>query len=112
MTRNQQWARRALERILDAKNRDSKDDYKALAMKLPALLQQSGLSQGLVFVASRGDVGVRLLDDLACVCGAVSGAELRSRAQSVELPQYLALTRDLIECAVWLRRFTQIELGS
>jgi CRISPR-associated protein Cmr5 len=112
MTRNQQWARRALERVLDAKNSISRDDYKALAMKLPVLIQQSGLSQGLVFVASRGDVGVRLLNDLAQVCGATSGEELRSCAQTVELQQYLALTRDLIECAVWLRRFTQIELGS
>jgi hypothetical protein len=61
---------------------------------------------------SAADTGRRILGDLATVCGAASSAELLARAQSVGLPQYLALTRELIECAVWLRRFTQIELGS
>jgi len=112
MTRNQQWANRALERILAAKQTPAKDDYKALAMKLPVLLQQSGLAQALVFVASRGPVGLQILDDLASVYGKAGGSALREDAQRAALPQYLALTRDMIECAVWLRRFTQIELGN
>lgn len=108
MTRSQTYANRAIERVLAVAPGD-RDDYKALVMKLPALLQQSGAVQTLVFLSAREGVGPKVLDDLAAVYGGESGAALRALSQSAALSEYVALTRDLIECAVWLRRFVQVE---
>lgn len=36
--------------------------------------------------------------------------DIEKNAREANLPQYLSLSRDLIECATWLRRFAQTEL--
>ena len=111
LTREQRWASRALERIQQAKESQNADAYKALVMKLPVLLMQSGLVQALVFVQSRDKVGPQMLRDLAAVHGSTDGNTLLKNARSAEVPEYLALSRELVGVATWLRRFAQIELG-
>ncbi len=111
-TRGQRWATTALACVQNAARVSAtRAEYKALVMKLPVLLRQSGIVQGLVFVRSRGELGETILNDLASVYGARSGDVLLGGARDEQLPGYLALSRDLIDAATWLRRFAQIELA-
>lgn len=112
MNRAQNMATRALERV-QAVEAARRADYKALAMKAPVLVQQSGLMQALVFIQSR-DVGSVLLNDFAMVLGRGEshGEALVNDARSLGLGAYLTLTREVIQASTWLRRFVQIEMGS
>lgn len=113
MTRQQEWSREALTRVLAvAKNAEQAPAYNTLCQKMPGLVQRSGLLQAVVFVQSRGDAAATLFaDDIAQTYGLEGADDLRLEAQTNALPAYMALTRDMIEVAVWFRRFAQIELG-
>lgn len=118
MTRQQRWAKLALERVRDHKGKGSESKYKTLCMKMPALLKQSGLVQSLAFMRSRsGQEGKMFCDELAAVYGVQAegqksaGEVLQDRSQRAVLPEYLVLSRDLIDISVWFRRFAQSELA-
>ncbi len=130
MTRQQRWARKALACVSKQKGPTGQkkapagsEEYRTLCMKMPILLQQSGLVQALAFVRSRSEsggvrVGQVFSDDLAQVYeveaanDADAGLRLLKDAQQAALPAYLAMTRDLIEVSLWFRRFAQSELPS
>ena len=117
MTRQQRWAKLALERVRDHKGKGSESKYRTLCLKMPALLKQSGLVQSLAFMRSRsGQESKMFCDELATTYGLLAtndksaGEVLQDQAQNAELPVYLVLSRDLIEVSVWFRRFAQSEL--
>ena len=116
MTRQQRWAKLALERVRDYQGKDSESKYRTLCMKMPSLLKQSGLVQSLAFMRARDDIGKVFCDELATTYGLLAtndksaGEVLQDQAQNAELPVYLVLSRDLIEVSVWFRRFAQSEL--
>lgn len=111
MTRQQEWALRAQEQVRSLRGGQHAKKHKTFGMKMPGLIQQSGLVQALVFVQTRvKDDGPAFTNALASVYGARNGQTLIDRSRSAPLPTYLALTRDLIEVATWVRRFVQIEL--
>ena len=116
MTRQQQWAKEALKRVENQKERATESKYRRLCMKLPSLLKQSGLVQSLAFMRARDEIGKQFCDELAQVYGVQkegeqsAGEVLQKRAQRAELNEYLVLSRDLIAVSVWFRRFAQAEL--
>jgi len=112
VTRQQQWAKGALGCIEEAKGSPVEAKYKTLCMTTPALLQQSGLVQGLAFLWARDkEIGKRYVGDLAKVYGQGDGRQLLKNAQGEEsLQGYMAMTTDLIDVAIWFRRFAQAEL--
>ena len=132
MTRQQQWAKEAYARVLSKKGSTEEAKYKTLCMTTPALLQKSGLVQGLAFLWSRDQdkpdrpsVGKGFMDDLAEVYDRTlgqgkgngkgyrdhaPGRKLMKTAQRQELAGYMAMTADLIDVAIWFRRFAQAEL--
>lgn len=117
MTRQQQWAKEALKRVENQIERATESKYRTLCVKMPSLLKQSGLVQSLAFMRARsGDEGKAFCNDLAEVYGISkkdeksAGAVLQDRAQIAALPEYLILSRDLIEVSIWFRRFAQSEL--
>jgi hypothetical protein len=72
------------------------------------LIKQSGALQATAFLR-RNATG--FVDDLASVCrDGLSGEALIRELSCASLPDYLALSRDLIDVAVWFRRFAQSEL--
>ncbi|GMV43316.1 MAG: hypothetical protein AMXMBFR64_50320 [Myxococcales bacterium] len=112
MTRQQKWSVEAHKYVLAKKEDGAKAKYNTFCRKMPSIIQQGGLVQALVFVLARGgDVGKGFVGDLAKTYGAAGEDALLKRAQDAELADYLALSRDLIDVAVWFRRFAQIELG-
>lgn len=110
MTRQQQWALRSHELVLALKERPDKAKQKTFGMKMPGLIQQSGLIQALVFVQTRGVDGQVFVNALATVYGAPDGTQLLTNAQRAPLPAYLALSRDMLDVSAWMRRFVQIEM--
>lgn len=72
-------------------------------MKGPTLLLQSGTMQTIAFCESRDDKGAQLwIGDVAEVMG---DRQLAKTARTAPLPKYLALSRDAIEAATWLRSY-------
>lgn len=113
MTRQQQWAREALTRVQKMRKSPQEKSYRTECLRMPALLRQSGAVQAIAFVKSRNDAARAFLFDLAAVCrGETPDAidALYAAALKSDLPQYLALSRDLVDVAVWFRRFALSEL--
>ncbi|MCB9524019.1 MAG: type III-B CRISPR module-associated protein Cmr5 [Myxococcales bacterium] len=112
-TRQQEWSLKAHTHVSKfEKDTNNKAKLKTLCMKFPSLVQQAGLIQALVFVEARfAEPGKVFLDAVAGTYGETSSASaLRMRAQNDNLPEYLALSRDITAVSVWFRRFAQVLL--
>lgn len=113
--RQQDWSLKAHKLIGVVGGGDAKagSEYKTVAMKGPVLLQQSGVMQTLAFFLSRRDpAGREWCRHLAEIHGAQDAKALLQQAQHAAMPDYLRLSRDLIDISIWLRRFAQILLES
>lgn len=112
MTRQQQWALRAHDQVKMLRDAPGRAKFKTFGLKAPNLIRQSGLVQALVFLQSRhGQEGEAFVEALAKVHGAENAAALSDAAKMCSLPEYLALSRDLLEVSTWVRRFVQIEMA-
>jgi len=115
MTRQQVWALLAHELVTKMKGGEHEKEFATLCMSGPALLQRSGPLQALVFWRSRKEAGEDYVECLARLStnqrqSHRSAEELVKLACEARLPEYLALSRDLLDISAWLRRFAQIEL--
>ena len=121
MTRQQLWASEALTRIGAVKGAADgvkERRYATLCMQGPTLLQQAGAAQAVSFWY-RHDDSEQYLRDLAAVYAKGAGRSAMEKRGFVDfvvgrdnLREYIALTRDLIAAAMWMRRFAQAELKS
>ena len=111
MTRQQRWAQGALSKVSAQRNTTAEPRYRTLCLKMPVLIQQSGLVQAIAFVRSREkDLGKGFCRDLAVVAGRKDDAALQEEAQQAGLASYLTLSKTLIDVSIWFRRFAQSEL--
>lgn len=112
-------AARALKAVLEIReDKDRRAKLKTLCMKTPALLQQSGLAQTVVFLRSRevkGGVGETYVEHLVATMGSEgirTTLDLqRCAIEGKDLAAYIALTNEAQNAAAWIRRFAQIELA-
>jgi len=88
-------------------SRGEKDeDYSQLAKKFPALVHNCGLAQAIAFVrAKEGTTGDAYISHLAQTMGETDDIGLISR--SSDLMKYQRLTREAIESATWLKRYSE-----
>lgn len=108
--RQQDWSLKAHKLVGDVDSK-TRSEYRTVAMKGPVLLQQSGVMQTLAFFLSRRDpAGRDWCRHLAEIHGAKDAKALLRKAQHADMPDYLRLSRDLIDISIWLRRFAQIIL--
>ncbi len=123
MSRQRTYAILAHSCVLKAKNAPevSSESYRTHCMTSPGLLQKAGAVQALAFLQSReegSDAGRYYMSSLAQVLFGDPTAqddkdrseELFKMARECSLPQYLALSRKLLDASAWLRRFAQIEI--
>lgn len=116
MTRQQHWATYALQRVKEHRQGHNgvtarqEKQYARDCMRTPSLIKQSGALQAIAFLRRKDDERA-FADNLASVYrnGMNSETLLRDLARA-PLAEYLVLTRDLIDVAVWFRRFAQSEL--
>ncbi len=110
MTRQQEWAKHAHARVVRHRDQSDEKRYSTLCMKAPSLIRQAGLIQAVAFLRTRDAEGLAFVDDLATGLGLTGGQTLQDNAHRADLPQYMALSRNVSALAVWFRRFAQAEL--
>lgn len=119
MTLEQQRAALAFQHVSEVPHDDEKarNLYGSMAQKLPVLIRTAGLCQAVHFVRSRKkEVLNTLLNHVAAQLQRVDesitdGAALCDRVRTVDLTQYLWLTREALASAEWYSRLSQSELG-
>jgi len=115
MTRQQKWAKHALNRVSEHKKKTTEEKYRTLCMKAPSLLRQAGLVQAIAFLQTRNTAGLEegptFVKDLAVGLGYADAKALQDKAHEASLPDYMLLTSDAIALSAWFRRFAQAELA-
>jgi len=107
-TRQQRRAQLAYSCVLSRVSSQSKGDeeYRQLAKKFPALVHNCGLAQSIAFVqAKEGATGDAYISHLTQVMGETG--DLGSTSRSADLMNYQRLTREAIESATWIKRYSE-----
>lgn len=112
MTRQQRWAQLAFEAVSAQKGTPEESKFATYCMRGPTLLRQSGLVQSLAFLHQKDEMAQRYVESIARALGNDGDAKalLAKAKDTPELASYVALSRDAVGFAVWLRRFAQSEL--
>lgn len=110
-TRSQKMAAEAAKKVA---GRGKDDEYRSFAREFPTLVHTCGLAQAVAFAQAKKGHHQQYLDDLAAVLAAAgypvsTGAGLSDylRAQATMAVEYLRISRDAIDAAVWLKRFAE-----
>ncbi len=116
-TRSQKYAQVAYPKVAGRhEKKDGFDEYSTFARKFPALIHTCGLAQAIAFAQAKGkadDPEGRYLADLAEVLKAgghteiTSASTLAEQSRTADVTAYLRLSRNAIEAAVWLKRYTE-----
>jgi CRISPR-associated protein Cmr5 len=102
-TKQQDRAQKAFDCISSV--RKDNDNYCQFAKKFPALVHNCGLAQAVAFFQSKK--GTAYLDDLAKVMGKKDNEEIGDLSRTVDLLEYQHLTREAIESATWIKRYSE-----
>ncbi len=106
--RSQKYAQRALGLIQKVKD-DNKQvkEYRTLALNFPTMILQSGLAQAIGFLQAKGkEEHLLLLAHIAELLGENKDS-LHKKILASDLSHYQLLTRQAIEAASGLKRYTQ-----
>ncbi|HRW81875.1 MAG TPA: type III-B CRISPR module-associated protein Cmr5 [Methanothrix sp.] len=108
-TRQQMRAQTAYSCVLSAEKelKEKKaEDYAQLAKKFPALVHNCGLAQAIAFVqAKEGETGGSYISHLAKTMGETG--DLADSCRTAPLMKYQRLTREAIESATWIKRYSE-----
>ena len=89
----------------EAKKKEA-EDYAQLAKKFPALVHNCGLAQAIAFVqAKEGKTGESYIANLTKTMG--EEGDIGSASRSADMMKYQRLTREVIESATWLKRYSE-----
>ena len=108
--RSQQYAQEAYPLVVKVYGHQLETKYRTLALNFPSMILQSGLSQAIGFLMAKGkDEHQMLLDHLATlVLGKqAQDKQLHQTILTADLTHYQLLTRQTLEAASWLKRYTQ-----
>src|SRR5437667_11695204 len=113
-TRDQEYAISAYKAVstVSRERKQFYEPYGAMTHKLPILIRKAGLAQALSFVEAKAtdESAYRsLLADLKATVG--RSENLATLARSVELEDYMLLTKQVIDALLWYKRFEQSILG-
>lgn len=106
--RSQKYAQRALGLIQRIKEKNEKvKEYRTLALNFPTMILQSGLVQAIGFLQAKGkEEHLLLLAHIAELLGENKDS-LHKKILASDLSHYQFLTRQAIEAASGLKRYTQ-----
>ena len=106
--RSQKYAQRAFGLIQKVEEENEKvKEYRTLALNFPTMILQSGLAQAIGFLQAKGKEEHLLL--LAHIAELLEENEssLHKKILEADLSHYQLLTRQAIEAASCLKRYTQ-----
>lgn len=106
--RSQKYAQRAFGLIQKVKEQNEKvKEYRTLALNFPTMILQSGLAQAIGFLQAKGkEEHLLLLAHIAELLGENKDS-LHKKILAADLSHYQLLTRQTIEAASSLKRYTQ-----
>lgn len=106
--RSQKYAQRAFGLIQKVKEKNEKvKEYRTLALNFPTMILQSGLAQAIGFLQAKGkEEHLLLLAHIAELLGENKDS-LHKKILAADLSHYQLLTRQTIEAASSLKRYTQ-----
>lgn len=106
--RSQKYAQRAFGLIQKVKEENGKvKEYRTLALNFPTMILQSGLAQAIGFLQAKGkEEHLLLLAHIAELLGENKDG-LHKKILAADLSHYQLLTRQTIEAASSLKRYTQ-----
>lgn len=106
--RSQKYAQRAFGLIQKVKEENEKvKEYRTLALNFPTMILQSGLAQAIGFLQAKGkEEHLLLLAHIAELLGENKDS-LHKKILEADLSHYQLLTRQAIEAASGLKRYTQ-----
>ena len=106
--RSQKYAQRAFGLIQNVKEENKKvKEYRTLALNFPTMILQSGLAQAIGFLQAKGkEEHLLLLAHIAELLGENKDG-LHKKILEADLSHYQLLTRQAIEAASGLKRYTQ-----
>lgn len=103
LTRSQMFAQRAFAAV---ERRNPDDKYRSFALSFPALLHNCGLAQAVAFAVAKKSHHLSVLEDVAATIGC-NQAELIKNSREHQLGDYLRLSREALEAASWIKRYTE-----
>jgi CRISPR-associated protein Cmr5 len=111
-SRERTWAKAAFDSVSQVKHRPWAEDYGRQAKHLPALIQQCGACQALTFLQAKGagengEAKRQLLEDVATALQFRSAGDLLAQARQLETTDYHLLTRNVLRCAQWFKRYAE-----
>lgn len=118
MTREQRYAAHSYQQVAawgqeHAKGTKERNQYGAMAHKLPVLVRTAGLVQALAFVDARDEKAhQQLLTHLAATISdgratPLTAKELVKRSREAPLPEYMRLSQQVMAALLWYKRFAQ-----
>ena len=106
--RSQKYAQRALGLIQRVKEKNEKvKEYRTLALNFPTMILQSGLAQAIGFLQAKGKEEHLLLLVHIAELLEENESSLHKKILEADLSHYQLLTRQAIEAASGLKRYTQ-----
>ena len=108
--RSQKYAQEAYPLVAEMQKHQLEVKYRTLALNFPSMILQSGLSQAIGFLMAKGeDEHQMLLDHLATLVldKQEQDKQLHQTILTADLTHYQLLTRQTLEAASWLKRYTQ-----
>lgn len=117
-TRSQKLAQAAFSNA-NARHNSMKEkdfnEYISFAKKFPALMHTCGLAQAVAFALAKKESDY--INDLSALLNAggysniSSASALLNQTQTLQLGEYLRLSRDTINAASWLKRYAEAVAG-
>jgi CRISPR-associated protein Cmr5 len=105
-TRSQIRAQNAFNCVSSVQSK--KGDYKRLSKKFPALVHTCGLTQAIAFVQGKEkEVGSKYLKDISVIISPENTINLADKSRNADLIEYQHMTRDVIDAATWLKRYSE-----
>ena len=117
-TRSQKLAQAAFSKANARHNSLKEKDFKeyiSFAKKFPALMHTCGLAQAVAFALAKKESDY--INDLSALLNAggysniSSASALLNQTQTLQLGEYLRLSRDTINAASWLKRYAEAVAG-
>lgn len=104
LTRQQRRAQVAYKCVLSRSKGD--ENYNQIAKKFPALVHNCGLAQAIAFVlAKEGPTGEVYIGHLTSTMGEAD--DIGNTSRGADMMKYQRLTREAIESATWLKRYSE-----
>jgi len=110
-TREQIQAQKAHSAVSGVVGNKKAGDYSSFSKSFPAVINNCGLAQAIAYGFAK-KAPLDYMKHLAAVAGFENQDDMASSSRSVDVSEYLRLTRQTLSAATWLKRYSEALLGN